>query len=234
MINSYKAPSFPTLGTTFGAITACSSDPATIGRDLRPDGAGTFSTAEAARTSPATRPLPDAKGVVSYPGYQIAVARQGDTVSTVASRVGISPAELGSYNAITAEAPLNAGQVLAVPRRVGASQAGATASATDGAVGAPIQTGENKAPLLASDAIGKAQAPGRGTASATQSGQIEPIRHRVQRGETAFKIARLSHRTPPGSSVGALHFFRASPSQAWSQSARSASDPARHGAHSVL
>ena len=96
MINSYKALSFLALGTALGAISACSSDPTTIGRDLRPDGAGTFSTTEAARASTVARPLPDANGVISYPGYQVAVARQGDTVSTVAGRVGISPAELGS------------------------------------------------------------------------------------------------------------------------------------------
>ena len=194
MINPCKVIRFLVLGASFGAISACSSDPATIGRDPRPDGAGTFSTAEAARTSPTARPLPDAKGVISYPAYQVVVARQGDTVSTVANRVGISPAELGSYNAVTAEAPLKAGQVLALPRRVGAPQAGATASATAGAVGAPIQSGTIKATSLASDTIGKTKAPGSGAAPAAsgiQSGQSEPIRHRVQRGETAFTVARL-------------------------------------------
>jgi murein DD-endopeptidase MepM/ murein hydrolase activator NlpD len=194
MIKPYKTLSFLALGAAFGAISACSSDPATIGRDLWPDGGGTFSTAEAARTSAAVRPLPDAKGVISYSDYQVAVARQGDTVSTVAVRVGISPAELGSYNAVTAEAPLNSGEVLALPRRVSASQAGATEPATAGAVGVPVQSGTIKVTALASDAIGQAQAPGRGTAAAAsgiQAGESVPIRHRVQRGETTYTIARL-------------------------------------------
>ena len=194
MIKSYKTLSLLVLGTAFGAISACSSDPAAIGRDLRPDGAGTFSTTEGARASTVARPMPDANGVISYPGYQIAVARQGDTVSMVAGRLGISPAELGSYNALTAEALLNAGQVLALPRRVSASQASSIVPATAAAVGAPIQSGTINVTSLASETIGKAQVPGRSTTPATsgiQSGQSEPIRHRVQRGETAFTIARL-------------------------------------------
>jgi hypothetical protein len=40
--------------------------------------------------------MPDAQGVISYPGYQVAVARRGDTVGSVAARVGLSAQELAS------------------------------------------------------------------------------------------------------------------------------------------
>ena len=38
----------------------------------------------------------------SYPGYQVAVARRGDTAASVAARIGLSASELANYNAIDA------------------------------------------------------------------------------------------------------------------------------------
>ncbi|MCE2737101.1 MAG: LysM peptidoglycan-binding domain-containing M23 family metallopeptidase [Rhodobacter sp.] len=178
------------LGAAFGAISACSDNTALIDWDLRPDGAGAFSTADAARRATATRPEPDANGVISYPGYQVAVARQGDTVSGVAERTGIDPAELATYNAMSPDTPLNAGEILALPRRVGTSSslaAGAT-------VGAPIQSGTIEVTTLAAGAIDRAQSGGTDAAPAPAPlvpGGVEPIRHRVERGETAYSIARL-------------------------------------------
>ncbi len=114
---------FLTLGTALGVLAAC-SDTGALDWDLRPDGPGTYSTAEAARSATANRPAPDARGVISYPGYQVAVARRGDTVASVAARVGVPPAELASYNAVSPDAVLNDGEVLALPRRVGESTPG--------------------------------------------------------------------------------------------------------------
>jgi murein DD-endopeptidase MepM/ murein hydrolase activator NlpD len=178
------------LGAAFGAISACSDNTALIDWDLRPDGAGAFSTADAARRATAARPEPDANGVISYPGYQVAVARQGDTVSSVAARTGMDPVELATYNAMSPEAPLNAGEIVALPRRVGTS----SSQAAGATVGAPIQSGTIEVTTLAAGAIDRAQ-PG-GTAAdpvppPPAPGGVEPVRHRVERGETAFSIARL-------------------------------------------
>ncbi len=178
------------LGAAFGAISACSDNTALIDWDLRPDGAGAFSTADAARRATATRPEPDANGVISYPGYQVAVARQGDTVSGVAERTGIDPAELATYNAMSPDTPLNAGEILALPRRVGTS----SSSAAGATVGAPIQSGTIEVTTLAAGAIDRAQSGGTDAAPALAPlapGGAEPIRHRVERGETAYSIARL-------------------------------------------
>ena len=41
------------------------------------------STAEAARGATTARPEPDARGIISYPGYQVVVARGGDTVAAL-------------------------------------------------------------------------------------------------------------------------------------------------------
>ena len=37
---------------------------------------------------------PGSARVISYPGYQVAIARQGDTVATIAARLGLNAAEL--------------------------------------------------------------------------------------------------------------------------------------------
>jgi len=190
MIRTRTALRFLVLGSALGGISACSGNPALIDWDLRPDGAGAFSTADAARSASAARPMPDANGVISYPGYQVAVARQGDTVASVAARTGMNPAELATYNAMPPDAPLNAGEILALPRRVDASPtqtAGVTA-------GAPIQSGTIEVTSLASGATDRAQSGGTATAPAPAPlapGGVEPIRHRVERGETAYSISRL-------------------------------------------
>ncbi|PZR00975.1 MAG: peptidase M23 [Cereibacter sphaeroides] len=179
-----------TLTGAMAALSACATAPGQLDWDLRPNGPGMYSTADAARNATASRPQPDARGVISYPGYQVAVAQRGDTVASVATRVGVSPAELASYNAMAVDAPVNQGAVLALPRRV-------DSAATPGAAaGAPIQSGTIEVTALASGAIDRAQAQGATgaatpPAAAIQPGGVEPIRHKVARGETAYSVARL-------------------------------------------
>ncbi|MEI4470381.1 M23 family metallopeptidase [Frigidibacter sp. MR17.24] len=174
--------------------------------DLRP-GSG-LSTAEAARSAVANRPLPDSRGVISYPNYQVAVAQRGDTVRTVAARLGMSADQLAQYNATSPDQPLDLGAVVALPARVSA----APIAGAQGA-GAPISGGTIDVTSLASNAINRAQstgaaaggiattaipapvataAPAAAAAPATAPGAAgpEPVRHRVARGESAYTIAR--------------------------------------------
>ena len=127
-------PSLRTVGLTTALVTlaACTQGGGSM-RDFDWDlrGGNGLDTSGAALQASAARPAPDARGVISYPGYQVAVAQRGDTVGSVAQRVGISPGELASYNAINANAPLREGEVLALPRRV------AAASGVAAAPGAP-------------------------------------------------------------------------------------------------
>ena len=64
-----------------------------------------------AATSPAApaSTVPDARGIVAYDGYQAAVARSGDTVASVARRIGLSASELGAYNGLSPTHPLRQG-----------------------------------------------------------------------------------------------------------------------------
>lgn len=166
------------LGTTaLMALAACEGfDP-----DLRRPHAG-FSTADAAREVTAQRPRPDERGIISYPDYQVVVARSGDTVGSVASRVGMSAEELASFNALRPETRLRSGEVLALPH-------GTTAQPGR-------REGEIEVATLAESAIDRAEAGRVSSAEGSQPAEAQPTRHRVERGETAFTIARLYNVTP--------------------------------------
>ena len=61
----------------------------------------------------------DSNGIVTYDGYQTAKARNGDTVGSVAERIGLSATQLGSYNGLPASHSLREGDELALPPRPG-------------------------------------------------------------------------------------------------------------------
>ncbi|WP_420863107.1 LysM peptidoglycan-binding domain-containing protein [Algirhabdus cladophorae] len=145
-------------------------------RDLSTNG---FDTTQAARSATGARPKEDNRGIISYPGYQVAVARRGDTVASLASRIGADPSELARYNGIQTGDNLRMGEIIALPKRV------AEPSAATGA----IQSPSVDVTTLASGAIDNAEA-NQPTATTSPSG-VEPVRHRVERGETAYSIARL-------------------------------------------
>lgn len=170
--------------TALTALAACENG---FDVDLRgAAGDGGFSTAPAAQAATARRPVPDDRGVISYPNYQVAVARRGDTVADVAARVGTDTQSLARFNGIAPDVPLRAGEVLALPSRV------AEPSPATGALGTgPIQPSQVDVTTLAGQAIeNSAPTPAASAAPQPQTGE-EPIRHRVTRGETAYSIARL-------------------------------------------
>ena len=142
--------------------------------DLRPDRISTRS----AVTAP--RPAPDANGLITYESYQVAVARRGDTVADVASRIGMDAGELARFNGRQVTDPLRPDEILALPRRV--------------TPGAPGASGGRDIAAIASGAIDAAEARQASTAPAAPlavQGGAEPVRHRVARGETAYSVARL-------------------------------------------
>lgn len=174
------------LGTSLLALVACDDfDP-----DFRNFSGGPQASGAVVVES-APRPEPDDRGIISYPSYQVAVARRGDRVSDVAARVGIPVAELARYNGVPADATLNAGEILALPYRVSEPSPATGALGTGPIVPADqvdIQT-------LAGDAIDRSEGS---IIPEVQTG-AEPVRHKVEQGETAFSVARLY-----GVSVSAL------------------------------
>ena len=142
--------------------------------DLRSD---SFDTSSAASSVADSRPSPDARGVIAYPTYQVAVAREGDTVGSVAQRIGMSAGDLASFNALSPTDTLRAGEVLALPANV------ASLPATNPGVDVTA---------IASSALDRVDGSAAviGQSIGTAPTADEPLRHLVKRGETAFTIAR--------------------------------------------
>ncbi len=142
---------------------------------------GGFSTADAVQNATANRPTPDARGVITYPNYQVAVAQRGDTVNDVAARVGLPAAELARFNGLQVTDPLRDGEVIALPRSVGGSSNVDIASIAGSAIDDAPATGGVQTSTLE---------PAQPTPAPAPTGP-EPIRHKVKRGETAYTISRL-------------------------------------------
>lgn len=158
--------------TALLGLTACSD----FDLDMR-SAANGFSTADAARQVSADRPTADARGIITYPDYQVVVARGGDTVQTVAQRLDENPVDLARYNALTPDTKLRPGEILALPRKLDTNS------------GIAVTT-------LAETAIDRADGGAEAPAPAAPTDGPQPTRHRVERGETAFQIARLYNVSP--------------------------------------
>lgn len=182
-------------GTALLALAACDTNGG-FDLDFRRFGNGGFSTTAAAREAVQARPDPDSHGIITYPNYQVVIASHGDTPTTIARRIGVDPGQLARYNAIAPGTSLNAGEVLAIPGGVDAGTGGQPdATATNPGA---LTSGTIDITSLASRAIDNAQAnkrtspssPPATTSHAPPAFGPEPIRHKVQRGETAYSIAR--------------------------------------------
>lgn len=179
------------IGAGF-ALTVMSGCLDTLDYDLRGDLGGGLDTTTAAQTATAQRPEPDDRGVISYPSYQVAVAKRGDTLAEISQRVGIPAEELSKTNGIAQHVQLREGEVITLPRRI------EEPSAATGGTGVVTAPGGVDIASLAGGAINNADTgvetetlqPATATASQVQTG-VEPVRHKVKRGETAFTIARL-------------------------------------------
>ena len=166
-----------------GALTACGDQPFDV--DFR-GLTGGFSTAEAAVNATTDRPKADTRGVISYPNYQVVVANRGDTLTDVAKRLDIDPAELSKFNGVGADVPLRKGEIIALPNRVTEPSAltGLSSDPVDvtALAGNAINNSPDTTPVTTAEL--PASVPSTPTGA-------EPIRHKVERGETAFTVARL-------------------------------------------
>lgn len=145
--------------------------------DLRA-GNGALDTSDAALRATDPRPQADTKGVLSYPNYQAAVAESGDTVASVAARVGLPAEQLATYNGLRPTDSLRAGETLALPARVAAAPTTATPGAVD-------------VSSIATTALDRVGTTTPTAATPSKPAGTEPVRHQVKRGETAFSIARI-------------------------------------------
>lgn len=188
----FVSPRILMLGVALGALSACVQGN-NLDWDMRGLAGGPLDTRDAALQDTQARPRADSRGVIAYPSYQVAVARRGDSVSSIAARLGMSADELGRYNALVPTDTLREGEIIALPRRVEAASVIGTApqsgAITSGTIApAPVEVTTLAAGAL--DRVGSSQ-PRSTTGETTRPTAEQPGRHRVQRGETAYSVARL-------------------------------------------
>lgn len=178
-------PGISRLGCTVAVLALLGACSEPLDFDMRGKMGGRVDTSAAAQTARSeNRPSPDARGVLSYPNYQVAIARRGDTVADVANRIGLPAEEIARYNGVKTTDPLRQGEIVALPRRVTESETGVIRPAAQ----VDVTT-------LAGSAIERSASTAPAAKPAGTSG-VEPVRHQVARGETAFTIARLYNVSP--------------------------------------
>ncbi|MCA8878709.1 MAG: LysM peptidoglycan-binding domain-containing M23 family metallopeptidase [Rhodobacteraceae bacterium] len=177
------------IGVLSLALTGCTTLSLPGGADLindNPDGLPRQPTAQ--------RPEPDARGVITYPTYQVAVAQGGDTVQTIAQRLGLDAQALATTNGLPVDATLSAGELVLLNARV--EPVGGTQSLSPGGevdvatlAGTALDRADGTAPATGTQTITPAQTQTAAAQPRSQAG-VEPVRHVVKRGETAYSIAR--------------------------------------------
>ena len=168
----------PSIGlTALLMLTACGGG---MDWDMRSGGYNTRAGGLIGQS--AAPPRADANGLITYSGYQAVQASGSETVGDIAARLGLNGEEIARFNALKVTDRPRMGEVLVLPTPV----AGAM----------PSTTGGLDVSAIASSALDRVQtttlAPaGAQTATlAPAASAAEPARHKVQRGETAFGIAR--------------------------------------------
>lgn len=122
------------------------------------------------------RPKADRRGVITYPHYQVIIAKRNDSMTSIAERIGMSGDALAKYNGLSPEYKPRLGEVLALPKGI-------------------IIPTEEETPKTGSIEQIASAAIGRAENTKPQTGVVqpgpEPIQHIVEPGETAYSIARL-------------------------------------------
>lgn len=167
-------------------------------------GCSTIAGVDLGTNAPAGAPVanatPDSRGVITYANYQVVVGREGDTITTIADRLGIPPTDLATRNALPIDYRVRGGEVLLLPDSFPRDGGGFGGDVTSQPLG---WSPERASQAIDGGAITASTVPT--TTSATparpaaknpfQNGQteplIDPVRHRVEAGETAYSIARL-------------------------------------------
>ena len=150
-----------------------------------------FDTSDAALQATQSRPKANELGIISYPTYQIAVARRDDTIESMAERLGQNPSELARFNGLAEGERLRNGEVLALPRT--GSRGGQYLESSDEIEETTLSKDINVLELAdnALKVAGGAENNKIDRTSNDAKNLMDPIKHNVVRGETVFTISRL-------------------------------------------
>ena len=173
----------------FGNLSACGNSPLNnFDFDFR---GNSFDTSDAALQATQSRPQADELGIINYPTYQVAIARRGDTVESMAIRLGQDANELARYNGLAEGQRLRNGEVLALPK---ISRSPGQYSADDEEIEETTLSKDINVLELADTALKVAGGSNNNRInrdSTDPKNLVDPIKHKVVRGETAFIISRL-------------------------------------------
>ena len=174
------------------SVSACSMDQFnTLDFDMR---GNKYDTTAAVEKAMQKRPKPDARGVIDYPTYQVVVAKRGETVGSISTRLGLNPNTVAKYNGLKQDEKLSEGAIVALPSKTSGAQTVTQTTSTSSTAAqdtvdvttlaqAAIDNAEAEQPNKTNDAAPKT--------TVKSDPAIEPIRHKVSRGETAYIIARM-------------------------------------------
>ena len=173
----------------FWNLSACGNSPLNnFDFDFR---GNSFDTSDAALQATQSRPQADELGIINYPTYQVAIARRGDTVESMAIRLGQDANELARYNGLAEGQRLRNGEVLALPK---ISRSPSQYSADDEEIEETTLSKDINVLELADTALKVAGGSNNNRIkrnSTDPKNLVDPIKHKVVRGETAFIISRL-------------------------------------------
>ena len=117
------------------------------------------------------RPLPDSRGIITYKDYQILVANGNETVEQMANRLNINPERLASYNGVLSSYLPRVEEVLALPIKISGKIINLNSVWNIESTRKSIENIENLNTNI-------------GTPD-------NPLKHRVEIGDTAYSIARV-------------------------------------------
>ena len=117
------------------------------------------------------RPLPDNRGIITYKDYQILVASGDETVKEISNRLNIDTERLASYNGVPSTYLPRKDEVLALPMKLIGDL---NSSSSEWTIEETRSSIEN--------------IPNENNNFGTPD---NPIKHRVEPGDTAYSIARL-------------------------------------------
>ena len=170
-------------------LSACGNSPLNnFDFDFR---GNSFDTSDAALQATQSRPQADELGIINYPTYQVAIARRGDTVESMAIRLGQDANELARYNGLAEGQRLRNGEVLALPK---ISTSPRQYSADDEEIEETTLSKDINILELADTALKVAGGSNNNRINRNSTdlkNLVDPIKHKVVRGETAFIISRL-------------------------------------------
>ena len=135
---------------------------------------------------------PTKDGVIAMDTYKVAIAQRGETLEALANRLGLEPTVLARANGIRPEDKLTNAEVIVLPKGFRSRHSGGAI------ISSALKSNDKNIDIkqLAQTAIDDAQPHATTAAKPPKQSLVAknadgPVRHKVERGETAFTISRL-------------------------------------------